>query len=263
MNAERKVRSDGRVTNRGERLFSLYRAILADLFRSSFIVHRSSLLAYGLAWMLVGCTVMPVSSRTIVPPFPPPKTPGSLWQEENGRAYLYEDLRAMRVGDIITVKIVEKHKGSKNADTKAERESTVKDSLTGSTIGIPGLNLGSFMAGRALPGLSVNASAKSKFGGKGATSREDTLTGMLSAIVTEVFPNGDLRIEGTREVTVNSEKQTMILSGVVRRVDLDTRNMVLSSAIADAKIEYTGLGVVDDVQRPGWLVRILDWIYPF
>lgn len=227
-----------------------------------FTLHASRFTVLLLC-LSAGCSVPTVSSRTIVPPFPPPKTPGSLWQEENGRAYLYEDLRAMRVGDIITVKIMENHKGSKSADTKAERESTVKDGLTGSTIGIPGLNLGSFMAGRALPGLSVNASAKNKFGGKGATSRADTLTGTLSAMVTEVFPNGDLRIEGTREVTVNSEKQTMILSGVVRRVDVDTRNMVLSSAIADAKIQYTGLGVVDDVQRPGWLVRVLDWIYPF
>ncbi len=217
-------------------------------------------------WLVVhlaGCTMTPVSSKVVVPPFPPPKTIGSLWQEENGRAYLYEDLRAMRVGDIITVKIVENHKGSKSADTKAERQSTVDNSLSGSTIGLPGLNLGSFMGGRAVPGLSVNASAQSKFGGKGATNRADTLTGILSAMVTEVFPNGDLRIEGQRAVTINSEKQTMVLSGIVRRVDVDTRNTVLSSAIADARIEYTGLGVVDDVQRPGWFTRILDWVYPF
>jgi flagellar L-ring protein precursor FlgH len=112
-------------------------------------------------------------------------------------------------------------------------------------------------------GFGIDASAKNKFGGKGATSREDTLTGTISAIVTEVLPNGDLRMEGKREVTVNSETQLMTISGIVRRVDVDTKNTVLSSAIADAKIEYSGLGVVDDVQRPGWLVRILDWIYPF
>ena len=111
--------------------------------------------------------------------------------------------------------------------------------------------------------VGVDASAKSKFGGKGATSRADTLTGTISTIVTEVLPNGDLRIEGKREVTVNSETQLMSISGIVRRVDVDTKNTVLSSAIADAKIEYSGLGVVDDVQRPGWLVRVLDWVYPF
>ena len=194
---------------------------------------------------------------------PPPKTVGSLWQEENGRAYLYEDLRAMRVGDIITIKIAEKHKGSKSADTSAERDSTISNSLTGSSgvgyVGIPGFRLGA----EATRGLSIDASAKNKFGGKGATNREDTLTGTISAIVTQVMPNGDLRIEGRREVTVNSERQIMVIGGVVRRVDVDTKNTVQSTAIADAKIEYSGLGVVDDVQRPGWLVRILDWIYPF
>jgi flagellar L-ring protein precursor FlgH len=205
----------------------------------------------------------PAKDKLEVPTLPPPKTVGSLWQEENGRAYLYEDLRAMRVGDIITIKIAEKHKGSKSADTSAERDSTISNSLTGSSgvgyIGIPGLRLGA----EATRGLSIDASAKNKFGGKGATNREDTLTGTISAIVTQVMPNGDLRIEGRREVTVNSERQIMVIGGVVRRVDVDTKNTVQSTAIADAKIEYSGLGVVDDVQRPGWLVRILDWIYPF
>jgi len=197
-----------------------------------------------------------------VPKMPPPKTVGSLWQEENGRAYLYEDLRAMRVGDVITISIVEKHKGSKSADTNAERDSSITNSLSGSGvgyIGLPGIRLG----GEARRGLGIDASATNKFGGKGATSREDTLTGTISAIVTEVLPNGDLRIEGRREVTVNSERQIMTIGGIVRRVDVNTKNTVQSSAIADAKIEYSGLGVVDDVQRPGWLVRVLDWIYPF
>ncbi|MEO5864928.1 MAG: flagellar basal body L-ring protein FlgH [Nitrospiraceae bacterium] len=224
-----------------------------------------ALSALSIAFLSAGCYFHHspnVANKLTVPPLPPPKTLGSLWQEENGRAYLYEDLRAMRIGDILTVKIVEKHKGSKSADTKAERESTISNSISGSGvgyIGIPGIRLG----GETMRGLGIDASAKNKFGGKGATSREDTLTGTISAIVTEVLPNGDLRMEGKREVTVNSETQLMTISGIVRRVDVDTKNTVLSSAIADAKIEYSGLGVVDDVQRPGWLVRILDWIYPF
>jgi flagellar L-ring protein precursor FlgH len=209
-----------------------------------------------------GChSAPPTKEKLEVPPLPAPKTVGSLWQEENGRAYLYEDLRAMRVGDIITIKIAEKHKGSKSADTSAERDSTIANSLTGGAVGylgIPGIRLGA----EATRGLGIDASAKNKFQGKGATNREDTLTGTISAIVTQVMPNGDLRIEGRREVTVNSERQIMAIGGVVRRVDVDTKNTVQSTAIADAKIEYSGLGVVDDVQRPGWLVRILDWIYP-
>lgn len=213
--------------------------------------------------LLQGCASAPnVAGKITVPPLPPPKTIGSLWQEENGRAYLYEDLRAMRIGDVLTVKIVEKHKGSKSADTAAQRESTIENGLAGTGIGylgLPGIRLND----EARRGLGIDASAKNKFSGKGATNREDTLTGTISVIVTEVLPNGDLRIEGRRDVTVNSEKQLMTISGIVRRVDVDTKNTVLSSAIADAKIEYSGLGVVDDVQRPGWLVRVLDWIYPF
>ena len=226
----------------------------------------SRILRIGLAAVLFGmsaCGMTPTASTKLtVPPLPPPKTLGSLWQEENGRAYLYEDMRAMRVGDILTVKIVEKHKGSKSADTAAQRESTVENSLAGTGmgyIGIPGIRLGD----EARRGLGIDASAKNKFTGKGATNREGTLTGTISVIVVEVLPNGDLRVEGRREVTVNSEKQLMSISGIVRRVDVDTKNTVLSSAIADAKIEYAGLGVLDDVQRPGWLVRVLDWIYPF
>jgi flagellar L-ring protein precursor FlgH len=216
-----------------------------------------AVLSYG-----CGASSERVASKLVVPPLPPPKTLGSLWQEENGRAYLYEDLRAMRVGDVLTIKIVENHKGSKSADTSAERDSSIQNSLAGSAIGyvgIPGFRLG----GEARRGIGIDASASNKFGGKGATNREGTLTGTISVVVTEVLPNGDLRVEGRREVTVNSEKQLMSIGGIVRRVDVNTKNTVLSSAIADAKIEYSGLGVLDDVQRPGWLVRILDWISPW
>lgn len=211
-----------------------------------------------------GCGSAPpkTDSKPTVASLPVPKTLGSLWQEENGRAYLYEDMRAMRVGDILTIKIVENHKGSKSADTSAERDSTIKNSLAGTAtgyIGIPGIRLG----GEARRGLGIDASSSNKFEGKGTTNREGTLTGTISSIVTEVLPNGDLRIAGRREVTVNSEKQLMTIAGIVRRVDVNTKNTVFSSAIADAKIEYSGLGVLDDVQRPGWLVRVLDWISPF
>lgn len=226
----------------------------------SVVTRLSVVLAMG---VLGGCATSPsVSAKLTVPALPPPKTLGSLWQEENGRAYLYEDMRAMRVGDILTIKVVENHKGSKSADTATQRDSTMNNSLAGTGmgyIGIPGIRLGD----EARRGLGIDASASNKFGGKGSTSRADTLTGTISSIVTEVLPNGDLRVEGRREVTVNSEKQMMSITGIVRRVDVDTKNTVLSTAIADAKIEYAGLGVLDEVQRPGWLVRILNFIYPF
>jgi flagellar L-ring protein FlgH len=256
------VRSEQRVTWSEARAHK--KELLIPESRIWFSYHSSiSCLCAALLVLGWGCSSPPdVSSKVVVAPLPPPKTVGSLWQEENGRAYLYEDLRAMRIGDILTVKIVENHKGSKSADTAAQRESTIQNSLIGSGmgyIGIPGIRF----SDETRRGFGINANANSKFGGKGSTSRAGTLTGTISAIVTEVLPNGDLRIEGRREVSVNSEKQLMSIGGIVRRVDVDTKNTVLSSAIADAKIEYSGLGVLDDVQRPGWFVRILDWIYPF
>src|SRR5690348_4126629 len=146
------------------------------------------LLAAGIvivALMFSGCSSPPISTKLVVQSIPAPKTVGSLWQEENGRAYLYEDMRAMRVGDIITIKIQEQQAGSKSADTSAQRESTLTNSINGGatgTIGIPGVRLGAGLQ----RSLGVDASAQNKFTGKGATNRADTLTGTLSAMVTEV-----------------------------------------------------------------------------
>ncbi|MGB0908746.1 MAG: flagellar basal body L-ring protein FlgH [Nitrospirales bacterium] len=217
----------------------------------------------GVFLLCHGCAASPQPIKTVEekpfeqPPLSLPETTGSLWQEQNGRAYLFEDRRASRIGDIVIVQIVEQHKGSKTASTKADRESTYKNSIKGSIFGFNNF------ASAFTEGLGLDSSTANEFEGTGSTSREDTLTGTIATRVTEVLPNGDLRIQGKREVTVNSEKQTMVLKGIVRRIDLDTSNTVISSAIAEAKIGYTGLGVVDDVQRPGWLVRILDWIIPF
>lgn len=184
-------------------------------------------------------------------------TMGSLWEPGNGRAFMFEDRRASRVGDIVVVQIVEQHKGSKKANTKADRSANVSAGVSGGLFGL------SSLTEKFAQYFNIDAGTSNDFEGDGSTSREDTLTGTIAAQVIEVFPNGDLRIQGRRDVTVNSEKQTMTIKGIVRRIDLDTQNMVLSSAVADAQIAYTGLGVVDDVQRPGWATRIFNWITPF
>ena len=229
------------------------------------------LVTWLMAWMLTGMMVVASGCASTpkpdkkhsdpdtfeLPPLSLPVTTGSLWQEGNGRAYLFEDRRASRVGDIVIVQIEEQHRGSKSASTKADRESTYNNQIGGSAFGFNNF------ASALVSGLEFDTSNKNEFEGTGSTSREDTLTGTIATRVTEVLPNGDLRIQGRREVTVNSEKQTMILKGIVRRIDLDTTNTVMSASVAEAKIEYTGLGVVDDVQRPGWAIRILDWLWPF
>lgn len=181
---------------------------------------------------------------------------GSLW-EDNGRAFMFEDLRARRVGDIVVVQIVEQHRGSKKANTTADREANVSAGVSGGLFGINTLTQ------KFAQYFNVDAQTSNDFEGEGSTSREDSLTGTIAAKVVEVFPNGDLRIQGKRQVKVNSETQTMTIKGIVRRIDLDTQNAVLSSAVANAEITYTGLGVVDDVQTPGWATRIFNWLTPF
>ena len=182
---------------------------------------------------------------------------GSLWEPDNGRAFMFEDRRARRVGDIVVVQIVEQHRGSKTANTTADREANLSAGVSGGLFGI------NTLAEKFAQYFDVNAETSNDFEGEGSTSREDTLTGTIAAKVVEVFPNGDLRIQGKRKVKVNSETQTMTITGIVRRIDLDTQNTVLSSAVADANITYTGLGVVDDVQTPGWATRIFNWLTPF
>lgn len=186
-----------------------------------------------------------------------PSSVGSLWEPDNGRAFMFEDRRASRVGDIVIVQIVEQHSGSKTANTKSDRSSTFGASAGGGFFDITDL-LGDF---RNL--FNADVTSTNEFEGDGSTSREDKLTGTIAAQVVEVLPNGDLRIHGKRRVKVNAETQTMMITGIVRRIDLDTQNTVLSSAVANADISYTGLGVVDDVQTPGWAVRVFNWITPF
>jgi len=85
----------------------------------------------------------------------------------------------------------------------------------------------------------------------------------ISARVMEVLDNGNLSIEGRRQLTVNEEDQFIIITGIIRPEDITADNVIESQFIADARIVYTGKGVINDKMRPGWLTRILDWVWPF
>jgi flagellar L-ring protein precursor FlgH len=222
-----------------------------------------------LMFLLTGaCSVLNPTVTNTPPPkeasaLPPASTttPASLWRENGEISRLYSDNRASRVGDIVTIRIVENATGAKNATTKTAKDSSMENTFKGSFSSFFDLpqRVLSFLS----PDGSLKVTAKDSYAGNGATSRNDQLTASMTAIVTEVLPNGNLKILGHREVVVNSERQTMELTGIIRPVDVDSKNTVQSTAIADAKIAYTGFGVVDDKQHPGWLGRILNWISPF
>jgi flagellar L-ring protein precursor FlgH len=107
------------------------------------------------------------------------------------------------------------------------------------------------------------ASLTNSFDGSGQTSRNETMSASITARVIEVAPNGNLFIRGARKVRVNNETQYITLTGLVRPADISPDNTVLSSYIAEASIEYTGSGPVSDKQRPGWLMRAVDFVWPF
>jgi len=185
---------------------------------------------------------------------------GSLWQESGPLGGLFQDYKASRVGDIVTIRIVESASASNKATTKTQRNSTM-------SAGIENLfNLEQrFPPSEPFlnPFSKVKAGLDSSFDGAGTTTRSGSLSAYLAARVTEVLPNGNLKILGSREVMVNNERQYMALTGIIRQGDISSENIVLSTYVSDAKIEYSGVGVVNDRQRPGWLGRMLDVVWPF
>ena len=186
----------------------------------------------------------------------PKRSPGSLWNPTEENTFLFSDYKAHRVGDIIRVNISETTKGKKEANTKTKRKSEIAATTT---------NLFNVQSHHPsfTERLGLEAEFEDEFEGKATTDRKGEFTATITCIVTEVFPNGNLAIEGHREVLVNNEKETITLTGIIRPGDLSPSNTIQSEKVADARITYSGRGVLNDKQRPGWLVRVLDWVWPF
>ena len=183
---------------------------------------------------------------------------GSIWQAHS-MSYT-DDFKARRRGDIVTIVISENASASKEAKTDTKRGTTIN-------AGIPnfmGLEQAGFIKNN-FADLSklINASVDSKYGGSGSTSRQETLNATVSAKVLDVLPNGNLLIEGRRNVKVNNEDQIIIIEGTVRPADIGPDNVVNSIYIADARISYSGKGIISDRQSPGWLMNVVDKLWPF
>jgi len=197
---------------------------------------------------------------TAVGPQNRPSDNGSLWVDNGSLSEMFINAKARRVGDIVTIKIVENSKATNNATTKTERTTAMSVGLT-NFFGLEN----KFPSGSNFfnPFSPVQSDYGSEFDGSGSTARSGALTAYITARIIQILPNGNLFIEGNREVRVNNENQIITLTGIVRPRDISPANIVQSTFIADARISYSGSGVLNDQQRPGWLVRILDNIWPF
>jgi len=169
---------------------------------------------------------------------------------------LFEDVKARRVGDILTIRLVEKTDAQKDANTQAERTALTK-------VKAPML-MG--QEGADILGYDVASSLEStnQFKGDGASNQSNALKGSIPVSVVEVLPNGYLRVQGEKRVGLNQGNEYIKLSGIVRPVDIDTNNAVESTRVADATMIYNGEGVIADVNRMGWLQRLFTSIlFPF
>jgi len=182
-------------------------------------------------------------------------TTGSLWSPSAWFSDLAADQRARRVDDIVTIVVQESASAVSTGATQTARKSSAQNSIT------------------ALAGLTratgpwanlANLGGQTTLDGQGTTSRTTTLTTTVSARVTHVLRNGNLVLEGSKNVGINSENQVITVRGVIRPIDLDTTNTVLSARLAQMEIQVNGKGVVADaVRRPNFLYRMLLGLLPF
>jgi flagellar L-ring protein precursor FlgH len=193
----------------------------------------------------------------------PSRYEGSLWSKDCEGSFLFSDHKARKIDDTITINIVETTSASNEASTKTEKKSEISMGIS-NFLGAPlDFNLKNVWGGGRGLSPTLAASTENTFDGSGSTARKGTIIATITARVVEVLPNGNLKIEGRRELTVNQEKQLLVLTGIVRPKDISRDNVVLSSFIADAHISITGQGIISEGQRKGWLLRLLECIWPF
>jgi flagellar L-ring protein precursor FlgH len=189
----------------------------------------------------------PVVARVLPPPTP--RTEGAIYQAGQ-QMELFADLKARRVGDVLTIVLNESTNASKNAITKTAKTTTVANSA-------PTL-FGQSMTIKGAPILSATLNGADSFDGEGSSTQSNSLAGSLTVTVVDVQANGNLVVQGDKTLKLNQGDEFVHISGVIRTADIATNNTVTSDKLADAKISYSGKGVVDSSNRMGWLARFFN-----
>lgn len=189
--------------------------------------------------------------RAPIAPVVPTAANGSIFQVADGYSALYEGWRARRVGDPLTIVLVERTAASKSSTSKL-------DSGGGASITPPSTGpLALFDR------TDASLSGSRTFNGKGSADQSNSLSGEVSVTVAEVYPNGTMLVRGEKRVTLNRGDEFVRIKGIVRFADVSADNRVLSTRVADAQISYTGKGDVARAGRQGWLSRFFQIVSPF
>jgi flagellar L-ring protein precursor FlgH len=179
----------------------------------------------------------------------------SLWTAAGSDRGMFADHRASQTGDILTIVVSESVAASTSQSKKSTRASSVADTVTSFLYPDLGLRKGN------LPSLNIDGSHTSSGGGD--ISNNQSLVSRAAVLVTDVLPNRNLVIEGVRVVTFSGETQYVVLHGLVRPDDIAADNTILSSNIADARVEFLSEGSLTDAQKRGWLTKLYEKLRPF
>lgn len=175
---------------------------------------------------------------------------GSLFMSHGG-LNLYEDRRAYRAGDIITVNLNERTVSSKSSETSVSKDSATNLALTQ-------------ILGGGAGGIPTDFSAGRSFDGSGETDQQNSLTGSIAVTVAGTLPNGLLEIKGEKWMTLTTGKEYIRLRGLIRPEDISSSNTISSTKIADARISYSGTGELIEANRQGWISRFFNsQLWPF
>jgi flagellar L-ring protein precursor FlgH len=189
---------------------------------------------------------------TLAPAAPSPAATGSLWNPAQGtRLALAEDRRARAVGDMLTIRLVERLQAEKSAGQDASRSAS-------RSIDLPDAKPFSW-----IPESLFGGGSDSSFSGNGSAKQENRLTGEITVFVTAVLPNGALAVAGDRRLMLTRGEEQVQLTGIVRPEDIGPDNRVASTRVADARLRYTGTGEVAVQAKQGWLSRFFDRFAPF
>jgi flagellar L-ring protein precursor FlgH len=183
------------------------------------------------------------------------KADGSIYSSSTSR-FLFEDIKARRLGDLITVILDERTNAAKTATTSTSKDSSL-DMPGPSLFGMPITHNGKSL-------LSASVAAKRKFSGSGDSSQSNSLSGNITVSIADVHANGNMLVRGEKILTLNQGSEVIRISGIVRPVDISPNNTVLSTQIANANITYGGKGNLADSNKAGWLTRVFNSsLWPF
>ena len=236
-------------------------------FDNTGVFSRTKLFLFLLVVALLqACATSPKDRLDYAPTMPQPErlphaTQGAIFQSGQ-EISLFEDAKAKRIGDVLTVVLVEATTASKTADTNtSKKQSTALDNPT--ILGAPlSFNMPGG-SGRDL-NLGTTLSGDRSFAGAGDSSQSNKLQGNVTVTVAKVLSNGNLMVRGEKRLTINQGDEYVRFSGIVRPSDIASDNTVLSTSVADAKISYTGKGMLDESNSDGWLASFFNskW-WPF